>query len=62
MGYVSNWLHDHNFHRMDTAESKSTMKTVWETILLVILLAMIILTVIAFVAPNTAAVILGYFL
>ena len=62
MGYVSNWLQDHIFHREDRIESKDTLKTIGETALLVALVAMIVVTVIALVSPDTAAIILGYFL
>lgn len=55
MGYVSNWLNDHNFHRKDFVGF-------WETLLVIVLVAMVIITVIAVVSPDTAAIILAYFL
>ena len=62
MGYVSNWRHDHNFQREDRVGSKDTLKTIWETVLLIVLVAMVVVTVIALVSPDTAAIVLGYFL
>jgi hypothetical protein len=62
MGYVSNWLNDHNFHRDDRVEPEDTLKTIWETALLIVLVVMVIVTVVALVSPNTAAIIMGYFL
>jgi type IV secretory pathway component VirB8 len=61
MGYINNWLHDHNFYLEDSNPSKSAMKSAWEIFLFAILLAIVIITVIAFVAPNKASIILGYF-
>lgn len=68
MGYVSDWLHDHNFHREDRVGSKDALKTIWETALLVVLVVlvamvvMVVIAVIALVSPDTAAIILSYFL
>ena len=62
MGYVSNWFHNHNFQHEDIGDPRETLRTIWETVLLVILLAMLIVTVIALVSPDTAAIILGYFI
>lgn len=62
MGYVSNWLRDHNFQHEEVVESREKLKSIWETVLLIVLVAMVIVTVIALVSPDTAAIILGYFL
>ena len=56
MGYVSNFQHEAK------VESKEAFKTIWESILLAVVVFMVIVTVIALVSPDTAAVILGYFL
>ena len=62
MGHVSDWLHDHNLQREDQIGSGGTLKTIWEMVLLVVLVTMAVMTVIALVSPDTAAVILGYFM
>lgn len=62
MGYVTNWLHDHNFYHDDQSGSKDTVKTIWEAAFMVVLVVMVVVSVIALVAPNTAAIILSYFL
>ena len=60
MGYVSNWLQDHNFHSEDMAESRETLITFWEMVLLVALVVTLISTMIVLFAPETAYSILRY--
>ena len=54
MGRASNWLHDHSFHHEDLVGFRGTQRTMWETVLLVILVAAIIFTVIVLMSPYMA--------
>ena len=60
MGHVNNWLQDHNFHSEDMAESKETLITFWEMVLLVALVVTLISTMIVLFFPETAYGILRY--
>ena len=54
MGRVSNWLHDHNLHHEDLLGFRETQKPMWETVLLVILVATIVFTMIVLMSPYMA--------
>ena len=53
MGRASNWLHDHSYHE-GLVGFRGTQRTMWETVLLVILVAAIIFTVIVLMSPYMA--------
>ena len=52
MGHVSNWLYAHIFHHEDLDKLGATPKTMWESVLLVILVVNFILLVIVRMFPN----------
>jgi len=54
MGRVSNWLHDHSFHHENLVGFRATQKTMWETVLLVILVATVVFAVIELMSPYMA--------
>jgi hypothetical protein len=54
MGHVSNWLYDHSFHHEDPGRLGATPRTMWESVLLVILVVNLILLVIVLMFPNIA--------
>lgn len=54
MGRVSNWLYEHSFRHEDLDEFRDTQKTMWETVLLVILVATIVFTLIVLMSPHMA--------
>ena len=54
MGRVSNWLHDHSFHHEDLVGFRATQKTMWEMVLLVMLVATVVFAVIELMSPYMA--------
>ncbi len=62
MGYVNNWFQDHNFHPENLVGFRESLKTFWETVLLVTLVVTLISTLIVLLSSETAYTILRYFL
>jgi hypothetical protein len=54
MGRVADWLHDHSFHHEDPDKFEITPKTMWESVLLVILVINIILIALVLLFPDLA--------
>lgn len=54
MGHDSNWLHDHSFHHEAPDKFEITPKTMWESVLLVILVINIIFIVMVLMFAHPA--------
>ena len=61
MRHDSNLLYDHNFQSEKRAGFKETVRSIWKTALVVILLSLVVITLVALEFPDTFEVILSYF-
>ena len=61
MRHDSHLLYDHNSQSENRAGFKETVRSLWKTALLVVLLSLVVITLVALESPDTVEVILGYF-